>query len=56
MVNECIDCPKPEYLKNCCSKQDFPHSHAKLKYKDVDCNCEERMKLMKKLIKMEGYE
>ena len=53
MVNECVDCPKPDYLKCICNKQDFPHSHAKLRYKDVDCNCGERMLLMKKVIENE---
>lgn len=54
MVNECVDCPKPEHLKIICEKQDFPYNHAKLEYKDVDCNCEERMKLIRKLIKEGG--
>ena len=51
MVSECVDCPKKYYLKlfPLCPFRDYPYDHAKLKYKDVDCNCVERMKLIKKM-------
>jgi len=50
MVNECLDCPKEYYLKlfPLCPFRDYPNNHAKLGYRNIDCNCAERMRLILK--------
>lgn len=42
---ECLDCPKSDWLKSICSKRDFPYQHARLKHKDIYCNCGEKIRL-----------
>ena len=45
--NECVDCPKDVYSKMICAKRNYPYNHAKLEFKDMNCNCVEKMKLIK---------
>ena len=47
-LNECIICPKEDYLKRICKKRDYPFNTPKLKYLNEKAQCIERIKLLKK--------